>query len=507
MRGRHEAACGLILLVALAGWGCENEDVAGPAKPASRDSVNFLLQGLPAQLTFSTYLGGTKQDQIRDIAMDAAGNMYAVGGTQSSNFPTTPGAFDRTQNGNYDAFVSKFSPSGQLLYSTFIGGPGYDRAYAVELDAAGNIIIAGRSGGGLPGTAGKFNPTFKGGVLAGGYGPEDGFVCKLNPTASAVIFCGYIGTMDEHIVRDVAVDPAGNIYATYLADLPGIAASWTTGGYMPKYPGSSTSLIVKISPDGSRVLAGTWIGGSGLEYGNNSLRWSNGKVYFITRTTSPNMPTPGGFDHTLTGAWDIFLAAFTDNLKSLVYGTYVGGSATEDIETHNLAIDASGNAFIAATTVSTDMPGTAGHFQPQIGGGSDAFVMKISPTGSLVATTYYGGIGEDVFQGVALDAAGRVYLATISQSLVMPATAAPLGMLKDGSAGLVVMSNNLDSLLFAQFVGGTLSDEARAVAVGPGGVVALGGMTESSNWYLRSPFQGGFGGGTLDAILLRYSGF
>jgi hypothetical protein len=507
MNCSNRDARGLILLAVIAGSGCQGDDVAGPVTPTRTDAVAAQLLGLPGIATFSTYLGGKGQDQVRDVALDAAGNMYVVGGTMSSNFPTTAGAFDRSYNGNFDIFVAKFSPTGSLLFSTFLGGPHYDRAYAVELDPSGNIIIGGRSGGGLPGTAGKFNPTFKGGKLAGVYGPQDGFVCKLNPTASAVIFCGYIGTLDEHITRDVAVDSAGNIYATYLADQAGISASWTAGGYIPTFPGSSTNLIVKIAPDGGSILAGTWFGGSGEEGGNPSLRWFNGNVYFAGHTASADLPTPGGFDQSLGGTWDDFLAVFTDNLQSLVFATYVGGSNVEDVETHNLAIDAGGNAFIASNTASTDLPGTAGKFQATNSGGNDAFVMKISPTGALLASSYYGGTLGDQFQGVAVDNTGRVFLSTISQSLVLPTTAGTLGMLKNGSAGLVVMSPDLDSLLFAEFLGGSLSDEARNIAVGAGGIVVMGGMTQSSNWYLASSYQSGFGGGTMDGILMRFTGF
>ena len=503
----YNAVRSLVLLGALAGGSaCDKEEVVGPVNTAATDSLTTLL-GLPGWTTFSTFLGGSGQDQVRDVATDGLGNMYVVGGTGSANFPTTAGAFDRSFNGNYDAFIAKFTPTGQLLFSTFLGGPAYDRAYAVELDPQGYIVVAGRSGGGLPATGGHFNSTFKGGVPVGGYGPQDGFVCKLTPNAGSVVFCGYIGTGDEHITRDVAVDAAGNIYAPYLADSTGIPASWTVGGYVPSYPGGSTNLIVKIAPDGNRVLAGTWFGGSGLEYGNPSLRWFNGKVYLLSRTTSPDLPTPGGFDHNLGGAWDDYLAVFTDNLNALSFATYVGGSGSEDIETHNLAVDAGGNAFIAASTASTTLPGTNGRFQPVNAGRADAFVMKISPTGTLVGTSFYGGIEGDQFQGVAVDASGRVFMATISQSRNAPMTATPLGLMKNGSAGLVVMSANLDSLLFGEFLGGSQSDEARAIAVAPGGTVVLGGMTQSQNWYLQSSYQGGFGGGTLDGIVFRFTGF
>jgi hypothetical protein len=85
-------------------------------------------------LVFSTYIGGSRQDSIRDVATDREGNIYITGGTESSDFPTTPGAYDTTFNGWHNVFVTKFHPEGNLLWSTFLGGPNYDRAYAIEVD-------------------------------------------------------------------------------------------------------------------------------------------------------------------------------------------------------------------------------------------------------------------------------------------------------------------------------------------------------------------------------------
>jgi hypothetical protein len=115
---------------------------------------------------FSSYFGGTDEDIARDVELDGAGNIYACGNTHSVDFPVTTGAYSTTfnpANGNVaDAWVAKFTPTGQLIWSTYLGGPNYERCYALELDPQGNVIVAGRGGPGMPVTPGAFQTTFGG---------------------------------------------------------------------------------------------------------------------------------------------------------------------------------------------------------------------------------------------------------------------------------------------------------------------------------------------------------
>jgi hypothetical protein len=152
-------------------------------------------------LTFSTYFGGGEWEHARDVCADAQGNVYMVGGTFSKDFPTTPGAYDRTYNGGKcDGFIAKFSPEGRLLWYTLIGGPYYDRIYAVELDPQGNVVVAGRGGPGFPTTPGAFQPDFQG-TENGPYDMQNGFVAKLTPDGAKLLWASYVGT--GQLCRDV----------------------------------------------------------------------------------------------------------------------------------------------------------------------------------------------------------------------------------------------------------------------------------------------------------------
>jgi hypothetical protein len=144
-------------------------------------------------LAFSTYFGGSQWEHARDVCADARGNVYVCGGTASHDFPTTPGAYDRTFNSGdtsgqeCDAFICKFGPDGRLIWSTYLGSPGYDRAYGIEVDAQGYVYVAGRAGRGFPVTPGAFQPAFQG-YNGGGYGGfQNGFVAKLAPARTITL--------------------------------------------------------------------------------------------------------------------------------------------------------------------------------------------------------------------------------------------------------------------------------------------------------------------------------
>lgn len=186
---------------------------------------------------FSTYLGGVNEDYIRDVAIDSQGNIYITGGTDSDNFPTTQGAYDRTYGtgvacaviggaGVMDVFVTKLTPSGQIIWSTYLGGPCYDRAYGIEVDSQGYVYLTGRAGRGFPTTSGTFQPAFNG-YNQGAYGEENAFVAKISPDGSQLVWASYFGTNDGN--RDLALDQNGDIFvASYGRVGAPYNSSWFT---------------------------------------------------------------------------------------------------------------------------------------------------------------------------------------------------------------------------------------------------------------------------------------
>src|SRR4051794_17608053 len=153
-----------------------------------------------AQITWATYLGGSLQDQANAIAVDASGNIYVTGVTQSPDFPNTS-AFQTTFGGYADAFVTKISADGtRFLYSSFLGGPAYDVAHAIAVDDTGNAYIAGDGGTGLPTTTGSFGPTCASNAVTA-------FLVKVAPAGNRLVFAGCLGsTMTSSSATALAVD-------------------------------------------------------------------------------------------------------------------------------------------------------------------------------------------------------------------------------------------------------------------------------------------------------------
>ena len=192
-------------------------------------------QTIDYTLSSSSYLGGSGPEHARDVAIDAQGNIIIAGGTGSANFPVTLTDINTTpcpltgSFGNWDTFVTKFSPTGSLLWSRRMGGMCYDRVYGLEVDLQGNIYIAGRSGEGFPVTTGVFQTTFRG-TNAGSYGNQNTFVAKLDANGNK-IWASYAGT--GNMARDIAVDDLGDIYIPlgYSGSGPYADSAWFTNAY------------------------------------------------------------------------------------------------------------------------------------------------------------------------------------------------------------------------------------------------------------------------------------
>jgi hypothetical protein len=484
--------------------------VTATSTPAS-GQANVTVSTKPAGNAFHpnliSYLAGNDVDMARDVTFDASGNMVIVGNTYSGNFPVTPGAYDVTHATGFDppadAFITKVAPTGSVLWSTYLGGPNYERAYAVEVDAQGFIYVGGRAGSGFPVTAGAFQTTFGGGSQQNFYGPQDAFVCKMQPNGTARVWCSYFGVGDDGIARDLDVDAQGNVYLVAWTTAGGFPASWFTNAFKPTKSAGEDVIVAKIKADGSQVLWATYLGSSGDDGGTPAVRVDpNGNVLVLFATTSNDLPTPGNGDGTYGGSGDQFLAKLSPDGSQLLYGTYLGGGGNEASETHGLAVDGQGNAFVGVSTSSSNLTFPGNPFQAQFGGGtSDAVVWKIGPTGTILAGTYYGGTGTEGIQGISTDAQGNAWVSATTRSSSVPTTVAG-GVGGNGDVVGVKLSANLNQLLFAQRFGGSGNETARASWFGSGNQFAIVGETDSPNLpELNSLFPGPGGGD--DAYVIR----
>jgi hypothetical protein len=465
-------------------------------------------------LVFSTYLGGSEWEHARDIFADSAGSIYVVGGTASSDFPTTPGAYDRTFNGGgkrigeagpCDVFVTKFSPEGKLIWSTFLGGPNYDRGYAVEVDEEGFVYVAGRAGPGFPVTPGAFQTQYGGNGYNGFYGDQNGFVAKLSPDGTRLVWASYVGVGE--LCRDLAIDSDGDIYVplgwnTRSANSP--RPEWFdtafAGAFQSKPKGGINCGVVKIRGDGEAVDWATWLGGSDKDTQEASIRVdAQERVYIALNTRSKDMPTTVGAcagEH--QGEEDGYVALLKPDGSGLIFGTYVGGSGTEWlVNTHNLAIDRRGNAYVSVVTASPDFPTTDGAYSRLRHGQNDIAVVKLSPSGKLLHSTFIGGSDRENPDGIYVDAGENVFLVGETSSPDFPVT--PNAYQKTFAGGrdaiIVRVSSDFRRVLYATYMGGQAFDNGRAAFLDAGGSLYMTGAADGPGWPVKNAGQSVFAGG------------
>jgi hypothetical protein len=383
----------------------------------SFDSFVAKLNPSGTGLVYSTYVGGTGLDQAGGIAVDTMGNAYAIGATGSSNFPTTGGAFDTTYGGGFsDAFVVKLNAMGSaLVYSSYLGGSGQDVLERIAVDAGGNAYVIGlTNSGNFPTTPGSFQITNAGGAY-------DGVVTKVNAAGSALVYSTYLGGSGQDQGANIAVDFAGNAFVTGYTDSGNFPT--TVGAFQTISPAPPNAFVTKVNPAGTALVYSTYLGGSGADAGNGIAVDTGGNVYVVGVAGSGTFPsTPGAFQITSSGGDDAFVTKLNALGSALVYSTYLGGSGTDSGQL--IAVDTTGNAYIAGRTNSPNFP-TATPFQAANAGSFDAFVTKLNLLGNaLVYSSYLGGGGTDESFGIALDSSPNpnVYVAGHTASTNFPTT-------------------------------------------------------------------------------------
>jgi hypothetical protein len=372
----------------------------------SRDA--FLAQLSPdGALQSSTLLGGDGEDGALALALDPSGSAYLTGETASTNFPTTDGAYDRTQNGDFDAYASKFSSAGELVYSTVLGGPGFDNGLALAVDSGGSAYVAGKALPGYPVTSDAFDTTPNGGF--------DMFVTKLDPTGATLAYSTYVGGNDWDEALGIAVDGGGNAYLT--GNVQSRNYPVTPGAVGGPLEGTVGAAVTKLDPSGSSLVYSGVLGGRGAAEGDGLAVDSRGAAYISGHQFSSDYPTTSNaLDTTPNGGFDGFLSKVDPSGTTLEYSTLLGGSGWDGAMA--MTIDDAGNAYLTGATGSEDFPTTS---VTGARGGFDAFATRID-TQPAVDPAPAPGFTLDVSPRTqAVGRGGAVtYTATVS-----PATTSP----------------------------------------------------------------------------------
>jgi hypothetical protein len=380
------------------------------------DAFVAKLNPAGSALVYSTYLGGSISEYATGIAVDASGNAYITGSTTSTDFPTA-NALQAEHGGLYDGFVAKLNSAGSaLVYSTYLGGSGYDQGNGIAVDGAGSAYVTGYTSSTDFPTANAVQPEKRGSDTE-----YDAFVTRLNAAGSTLAYSTYLGGSAYDQGNGIAVDASGGAYLigyTNSTDFPIANALQAENG------GAVDAFLTKLDAAGSALVYSTYLGGSADDIGSGIAVDASGNPYLTGRTFSTDFPTRNPFQAANGGGVDAFVTRLNAEGSSLVYSTYLGGSA--DDAAADIAVDASRHAYITGYTISTNFP-TRNPLQAAKHGAFDAFVAKFNTTvagattvGSLMYSTYLGGSGNDFGSSVAVDGSRNAYVSGSTASTDFP---------------------------------------------------------------------------------------
>lgn len=267
-----------------------------------RDSFVLAFNSNNTIQLYGTFVGGSNQETVRALEVDAAGNVYATGWTSSNDFDTTPNAFDTTPNGGFEAYVYKLNPAGDtLVYSTYLGGSNEDRAWGLAVDSAGQATVTGQTNSDdFPTTANALFDTLVGG--------NDVLLTTLNPAGSDLIFSTYLGGDTRDIGEDITLSNNGYFYLTGSTNSTNFPV---TPHAFDTVPTNRDIFITRLRADYSLNYS-TYLGGSEEDEGFGITFDEQGNIYLTGQTRSPDFPlTPGAFDELHNGDYDIFITKFT----------------------------------------------------------------------------------------------------------------------------------------------------------------------------------------------------
>lgn len=477
-------------------------------------SPSLFAQGLE----YGTYFGGTQPDIAHGIVLGSFNSMYIAGQTSSPDFPVL-NPYQPKLAGAVNAFAAKFNSNGKLVWSTFLGGSGQDRAIAVAMDRSMFLYVAGVTNStDFPVTSGVVQPELVG-------QGTNAFVAKFNAFGK-LIWSTYVGGGGSQ-ANSIALDSNGNIFI-----------GGSTGG-----AAGLDAFVAEINPTGTAILFSKTFSGSGTD-SIQSIALLGDEVYAAGYTNSTDFPvTSGAVQRACGPACTDYYNGFVAKLgaSGVSYATYLGGTQTTVPNTTlnmgiGIAVDSSGNAYITGMTNTIDFPVTSKAVQLTYGGTTDlpngvagcldflsgqfpcgdAFVVKLNPTGSAITwATYLGGSTADIGYSIKLDAKGNVWVGGYTQSYAcstcnpvhvpFPTTSNAYQPVKGGGLDsfLSEISPDGSTLIYSTYYGGSDDEEAFGLALDAEGNGYLAGRTISFDSPITSNAYQKNLAGIIDAFIAK----
>ena len=435
-------------------------------------------------LSYSTFLGGSGADAANALAVDSTGAAYIAGYTESYDLPTL-NPVQSTNGGGNDAFVAKLNSTGNaLVYCTYLGGTGDDRAFGIALDSTGAAYVAGWTQ--------SANFPVRNALQTSLAGSKNAFVVKLTPAGNGLAYSTFLGGNGSDSGNAIAVDSSGDVYIA--GDTTSTNFPVSVSAFQKTYRGGQDAFVTKLNASGNSLAYSTYLGGGNTDHGAAIAVDGSGNAYITGSTTSTNFPVASAFQGTIGGGQNAFITRLNAAGTSLLFSTYLGGSGGSvgyPEGGQGIALDPQGNAYVAGVTSSANFP-LLNPAQSALNGSTDAFIAKMSAAGALAYSTYLGGSGMDSANAIAVDASGNAYIAGYTYSTDLPVVSATQSIIggvgsTDAFVGKLGPAGN--SVSFLSYLGGSGSDTATGVAVDSSGSVYVAGWTLSSNFPVLNAYQ------------------
>jgi hypothetical protein len=470
-------------------------------KGSMRSNEALIIDPTPS-LEWGTYYGGAGGDGAQKSAIDAAGNIYAVGSTNTLSGMATSGAYQTTFGGGTeylsDAFLIKMSSSGARLWSTYYGGTGTDSGYGIVIDASSNVYVTGytRSSSNIS-TPGSFQPSMQAIFPA-----FDGFLAKFDASGTR-LWGTYIGEVE--LGNSLAVDASGNVYVVG-ATVSSSAHVSTVGSHQPTFGGNTDGYLMKFT-SGGFLSWGTFYGGANFDNMVGVCVDNNDNLYVAGSSQSPTaISTPGAYQVDIGGISSSFIVKFNATTGVRQWATYYGSGAQG--AAWGIATDASGNVYSGGVTYAPNNISSPGAYQSSIGGSPDAFLVKFNSTGVRQWGTYYGGANYDLCSQIAVDASSNIYLTGKTSSTTSIATSGAYKTTLTGSGSttdaFVSKFNSSGTLQWGTYYGGSGDESGSGIIKNGQNIFVSGSASSTAGVATTGAFQATFGGGTSDAFIAKF---
>jgi len=431
------------------------------------------------RLVYSTFIGGDDRDAATALALGPDGDVFVTGSTQSSDFPTTPGAHDRVDNGSSDGFVPRLDlASGELVYSTLLGGASYENIYDLQVDEQGHAFVTGITGSADFPVAGNDSSS--------GDDPPDLFVSRLTPDGKALNYSTVIG--GEGYDAGTALDLDGEGVAWVAGTTDSRFFPTSPGAHDDSYNGANDLFVLGVNLTGATTYA-TYIGGTDDEEAHGLVAGSSSELLVTGFTRSDDLPTTEGVhSRERAGKNDGFVLRLTPGAPALDFSTYIGGTGDDGVRC--LILDPQGHIIGGGHSDSHDFPSTGKGEYPSPSGEHDGVIFRLEPDGSRITyATYLGGEAYDLITGLKLDDTGYLTATGSTSSQEFPTTPEANDTTANGNSDIFVtrLDLNLPPTASINKVDPELAHEGEAVSFSGSGDDPDG---EIAGYHWRSDIEG-----------------